>query len=557
MVKPRDPLTAAAERVDRARCDYSMAKRTGAQKRRVRGVPSQGAGPDYHYRSESDWLWMGELAWDIYRNNMICGSIVDRAIENQIQDGFTYNPQTGDAGLDRELVDWWTEISQDPAECDPANELAFADQTEIVLRSTIVGGDIFGVPMSVDDPRDHGTVELKEFHLCRSPSSGKDKANIFHGVEKHPLTRRRINYHFLPEPIDPNRSVLKKSLAPLSAYYFDEATGREERNVFHVRFPKRSHQTRGLTALAPIFDVAGYHDDVQFLTMVRSRAASLFVFVEERVKDFDPAYLAAEMRMGVDVTRDKQAEYEANSRQYVDVGPGSVLRGLPGAKINPHSPNIPNPEFFPHSKLLLTFLGVNLGMPLVLVLMDASETNFSGFRGALEQARMGFRKNQRRLATRWHRPFLRFKILKRGEQDRRFGRWIERSVRPGAKVDVFRHGWNPPSWPYINPTEDATCDLIRGANMQTSPRRLARERGMEWGDVARETVEDRASAFELALVRAAELVARHNLPQTPEYLDGLANRLAPLPLPERVQLSLSSQFSQPGAAKPAKEPSDA
>lgn len=526
--------------IDDARSDYRMAKRSGAQKRRVRGVPTQGAGADYHYRNESDWLWMGELAWDIYRDNMIVQSILERAIENQVQDGFAFDPDTGDPKLDADLVDWWLDVSEDTSECDPANELTFADQTEMVLRSTLVAGDIFGIPM------EDGTVDMREFHLCRSPTwNTREKKNIFHGVEKNPVTRRRLNYWFLPEPIDPTSTIKKTDLTPYPAYNEDG-----ERNVFHVRFPRRSHQTRGITAFAPIFDVAGYHDDVQFLKLVQARAASLFVFVRKRAATFDPAYLAAESRLGLDVTRDKSEEYESNQRQYSEVGAGSVLGGLPGEEINPWSANIPNPEFFPHVKMLLTFLGLNFGMPLVMALMDASETNFSGYRGAVDQARLGFRKNQKRLAARWYRPYLRFKILHKALTDKTFAKWVEKAARPNPKVNIFKHRWHPPTWPYIDPYKDAAADLIRDANMQISPRRRCRERGFEWSDIARETVEDRGAAIELAMERAAAINAKFSL----EDADKVRWRdLAPLPNPERVSMTVnaSSNESTGGTNEPA------
>ena len=73
--------------VTKERSDYLMANRRNAQSRRRKGVPSQGAQADYHYRNQGDWLWMRELAWDMYRNNMILGSVVDRAIETQLQSG--------------------------------------------------------------------------------------------------------------------------------------------------------------------------------------------------------------------------------------------------------------------------------------------------------------------------------------------------------------------------------------------------------------------------------------------------------------------------------------
>lgn len=538
---------AARARVDRvaadllqigdARADYNMAKRNGAQKRSPRGIPSQGAGADYHYRNESDYLWMSELSWDIYRNNMVAQSITERAIDNHLQGGFAYHPQTGDPKLDAALIDWWWQTSQDAKECDPGWENNFEDQTEIVLRSTFVAGDIFGLPkLDVDDDR-RGQVALNESHTCRSVTTNiKDKSKVFLGVEyENDATRRRKNYWFLTQPIDPNKPVRKNDVAPVAAYDEDG-----DRNVFHVRFPRRANQTRGITAYAPIFDVAGYHDDTQFLKLVQARGNSLWLVLRERLPTFDPAYLQAEQQAGVDVTSSKAEIYERNARQYKEIAPGSELQGLPGESLKPWTANIPNPEFFPHVRLLLTFIGINLGMPLVMALMDASETNFSGYRGAIDQARLSFRRNQKRLINRWHCPYIRFKLIKYGEQDRAIQKLITQSHRPNPKVNIFAHEWEPPKWPYIQPVEDATADLIRDSNMQISPRRRARERGEEWTDIATETVEDRAMAVELAAAKAAELNKKFAL----DGDDKVRWRdLAPLPNPERVQLSVSAQES--------------
>ena len=559
MARPKSkPDKWGFDALDQARSDYHMAKRSGAQKRFVRGIPSGGAGADYHYRNESSWLWMGELAWDLYRNNMALGSITDRAVENWLQDGFRYEPFTGDLKLDADLIDWWAEVCESPRECDISWENSFHEQTEIVARSTVVGGDIFALP-SVEDENDPGTVALKEFHLCRSPSR-KVSEYIVHGVQMDDATRRRrVNYWMLEEPIDPSRSVLKKQLKPFSAYYDDELTGQPEQNVFHVRFPKRSTQTRGITAYAPLFDVAGYHDDVQFLKLVQARAASLFVFVRKRAADFDPEFLAAESKIGADVSVDKSEIAEDVKRSFQQVAAGSELEGLPGESIEPWSANIPNPEFFPHAKLLLTFMGINLGMPLVMAMMDGSETNFSGYRGAVDQARMGFRRNQKRLIDRWHRPFMRFKLLKKAERDPVFRRFAERSMNPRTKINVFRHDWNPPSWPYIEPTKDATADLIRDSNMLTSPRRRCRERGDEFKDIASETVDDRSSAIQLAL-DALEATAKKYAPEAVKEVMATAVRslsahsFAPLPMPTGVNVSLTASADEPAPA-PAPKPS--
>ena len=108
-------------------------------------------------------------------------------------------------------------------------------------------------------------------------------------------------------------------------------------------------------------------------------------------------------------------------------------------------------------RLILTLIGINLGLPLVMVLMDASETNFSGWRGAVDQARLGFRQNQKRLINRFHKPVYLWKVRQWMAEDAALRRAAARS-----DVNIFAHRWNPPTWPYIQPLQDATADLLRG-----------------------------------------------------------------------------------------------
>lgn len=521
-----------------SRLEYHMANRRNAQSRRRKGIPSLGAGADWHYRGDHDWLWMSELARDLYRNNMILGSITDRAIENQLQGGFQYDPQTGDDKLNKDLKQWWSEVSQDPLQCDPAGELTFADQEEIIFRDMIVAGDVFGLP--IDD--EAGTVELIEGYRVRSPSR-KTKERIVHGIEFAPNTasRRRVAAWILKDRIDPFRQqgIRKDDLD--SVLWWDNDG---DRNVFHVRNAKRVNQTRGITAYAPLFDIAGYHDDCQFLKMVQQRASSLFVFVRKRATNFDPAYLAAEQKLGVDVTRDLGREYEQNNRQYQEVAAGSTINSLPGEEVNPWSANVPNPEFFMHAKLLLTFMGVNLGMPLVMAMMDASETNFSGYRGAVDQARLGFRANQRRVIRSWHRNYMRFKIHKLGQRDAKIAALIEKSGNPRTKSDVFRHNWNPPSWPYIEPSKDAQADLLRLSNGMGSPTQVCHERGENWDDKSEKVCTDWAEHIERGIVKAVALKDKY--PDAIGHVDTyvLAKEIAKMPMAERTQLSISGDLAE-------------
>lgn len=535
MPRPRNNLATLAD-LQREKTDYAMAKRSGQQSRRRRGVPSSGAGADYHYSSESDWLWMQELAWDMYRNDMVVGSIVDKVTEYTVQDGFAFNPQTGDRKLDQDLKDWFTDWSIDPDECDPAGEAVFFEQEQHAFRSTLVGGDLFAVPVADEGPMQCGAVDLIEGQMCRSATRGKNK-NILHGVEMQPGTRRRIGYDFANEPIDPWQQVLRSQLTRTPAYYFDDLTGRQEKNVFHVRFTKRAKQTRGVTAFTPLFNVANYHDDIQFLSLVQKRNAALFVFLEQRSAQFDPKYLAADIKMGTDVTAEKAlSEVEALNKKIDAVSPGSILRSLPGSQLELNTTNIPAPEHFMHTELLLTLLGINLGFPLVMTLMDVKQGSYSSIRSAVTMAKNGFLRNQTRLMMRFHQPYMRFKMLKRAERDRAFAKLVRDSVKPGAKINVFSYWWTAPKWESIDPGKDASAELVRSTSMQESPRRLANERGREWTDIVRETIADRRQAIRLAVRESQKINSEFKL----EGQAAVAWRdLAPLPVPERVTVTLT------------------
>ena len=524
-----------------ARKGYAMASRRGSQKRRRSGVPSHGAGADYHYRGDNDWLWMSELAWDLYRNDPIVGSIADRAVEQTLQGGIGYDPDTGDTGLDRFLKSWWDEITIDPRQCSSDHELDFGQQEEIVLRTTLMAGDLFALPL------DDGTVDLVEGHLCRSPSRSVRERPV-HGVEFVPGTRRRAAYWFLKDNTDPFRTNINKGdLSPYPAWTDDG-----ERNVWHVRFPKRATQTRGITALAPIFDTASYHADLQFLQMVKARAQSLFAFIRSRSTEFNPAYLAAESKMGRDATADRakraEEEFLSNERQYSAIGAGSVISSLPGETVTMANSNTPNAEFFEHYKTLLTFVGVNLGMPLVMALMDASHTNFSGFRGAVDQARIGFRKNQKRLIRNFHAPYRRFKLLRLADEDDAVRKALEKTENRRSKVDLFGGQWQPPAWPYLEPGKDAAADLLRTANSLSSPRRIARERGADIETLFAETIADNERGFDRACEAASRLIDKHGL-QVDAWT--LAQHLLPRPTSERTSMTIQAS---PASSEPEPEP---
>lgn len=439
-----------------------------------------GSGADYHYRSEADFLRMIEYARDLDRNDAVIGQGVTRAVGNTIQDGIRLDPKTGNEEVDRELLARWEAWGCDARECDAAGEMTWPEIEHLALRQTFVDGDI-GFACLND-----GRLQAIEGHRIRTPSNGQ--RNIVHGVELDDL-RGRVAYHVVRDEIDPNRAARLNDFQRIAAH--DELG----RLFLHVYCPTRVSQTRGVSALVPVFDTASMFEDINFATLIKQQVSSSYAVLRE---------LPLTAEGGLDSptgARESGATYSDGVDKINEgIGPGMTYQGLPGEKLTGFSPNVPNAEFFPHMRLTLNIVAINLGLPVAVLLLDASDTNFSGWRGAMDQARQGFRRNQRWLASRFHANVYRWLVERWIEEDASLATFFE--DRGDA---IFRHGWTPPNWPYIEPLKDASADLLRVRNGLISPRRLHAERGRDWNAIATETIEDNAFAIRKAREAAQKL----------------------------------------------------
>lgn len=523
MKRRKAPVYSTAEAFESIRNDYNAAK-TSRYRRRRTGVAPTGSGADYHYRSDADYLRMLEQARDMDRNDCIVGQTVDRAVTNALQDGLQLDPQTGDKELDQELWSRWKAWGEDPEQCDIQGEHCWSEQEQLVYRATLVDGDILALPI-----RDDGYLELVESHRLRTPSN--TSKNVVNGILLDGR-RKRLEYWLTKDDLSPSKALSKVS--DIETYQARDRSGQKQ--VFHVFNPKRITQTRGVSAFAPIFDVLGMFEDVNFAKLVQQQIVSCFAVFRER--SLEGEYGDPPQRGD----RESESMSDGGTRTIEGIAPGMEITGQPGEKLTGFSPNVPNNEFFQHVRLILTLVGVNLGLPLVMVMLDASETNFSGWRGAVDQARMGFRRNQKWLAARFHTPVYKWKVRDWLASDAAM-----RNVAKKSKVDVFGHIWKMPTWPYVDPYKDAQADLLRVRNVLISPRRLHAERGRDWETIAEETVADNAYAIRKAKGEAAKL--------NTEFKDGNPvhwRELLSLPTPDGVDVALTPSGDSGESDKPSR-----
>jgi lambda family phage portal protein len=489
---------------DQIRADYDMSRESRFVRRRT-GLAPQGNTADYHYRVEQHYYDDIEKARDMDRNDSIVSQTVTRSVDNIVQDGFTVEPQTGDAGVDNELWARWKEWSESADDCDAQAEFTFHDFERFNCRQMLVDGDIVHVGTQ------EGMLQAWEGHQVRTHTT---RDNTVFGVTMDDL-RRRVSYWLIADPINPNRSKKQEIELPVR----DEAGNRQ---IFHVYNPKRMSQTRGVTAFAPIFAVAGMRDDIDFAMLVQRQVASCFAIFRKRqylpeVPHLTPGY-------GEGTT---EISGTGETRYIENIAPGMEVIGQPGEELQGFSPDIPGGGYEFQLKTILQTIGTNLGLPLCLVLMDGSETNFSGWRGAVDEARKGFKSNQRNLIKRFHEPVWRWKVRQWLEDDAAL-----RAVAGRSDVNILSHHWSAPVWQYIDPVGDAQGDQIRLQNGLISPRRLHAERGRDWEVIADETIAD----MEYAITKAKSAAQRINAQFTDAPIHW--RELISLPMPTGIQMSM-------------------
>ena len=517
--KKRDSLQGT---FDRFKADYELSRKSRFVRRRT-GVNPTGSKADYHYRTESKYYEDMEQARDMDRNDAVIGILADRRVDNIVQQGFKLDPKTGDKGLDLELFNRWQAFSNNADECDIAGESTWSEMERFCCRAESIDGDC--VVVGTED----GPLQVIEAHSIQTKTKVND---TFLGVTTDRVGKR-IQYHVLEE------TGVYGTKGDTTAIDVRNEDGR--RQLFHIYNPKRVYQTRGVTQLAPVAAFAGMLEDINFAKLVQQQVVSCFAIFRKLA--FGAGALPGTNGYGEQSTETTSA----GTRQVEGISPGMEITGNPGEDLQGFSPNVPNSEYFQQVKLILQVLGVNFGLPLCLVLMDGSETNFSGWRGAVDEARKGFVADQMNLMRRLHRPAYEWKVAQWAEEDAAIKKFLDSKT-----VNIFAHNWNLPTWSYIEPVADAKGDITQLQGALTSPRRLHNARGNDWDDVKTEIIEDNGSAISEAMTAAIEL--NNQFPTQPQVT---WRDLIPLPMPAGQTLALQDPAVVKAQEQAAIEATDA
>lgn len=337
-----------------------------------------------------------------------------------------------------------------------------------------------------------------------------------------------MRYYFTKDELD-YRSTLRKVSDTVAIDARDEDGLRQ---VFHVYDPKRVSQSRGVSIFSRVADQLGMHDDIEFANLVRQQIASCFAIIRKRTGTNGPLGSAA---YGDTTT--------VGNKTLENIGPGMEIGANANETIEGFSPNIPSPQYFEQAWKILKTISANLGLPLQAVLLDASESNFSGWRGAMDQARTGFRRIQNFLIEKFHARVWKWKVSQWVQQYPELRAW---AAQKG--VDITKVAWKRPSWPYVNPLQDAQADITAVAGLLNSLRNLLGERGHDFDELMPEIVADNVTIFKLC--RDAARLLNADAVDDSEKISWRELLAMPVPQGLNIQLATSADPNQFGGTSP-------
>jgi|GEM_PF-5678193 len=413
-----------------------------------------GGSADNHLSSMTHWQLM-EQCRDGRRNSPLLAGAVKRTVENVVGTSFRCKSTSQSNDFNQRADDY---INERWATCDARGRTDFHGLLQIILGSRMTDGDILLVHT------DKGTIRIQEADQIVTPTGvfgkSRTKRKIVNGVELD-ACGRAVAYWVA------NRKHIT------FGGFVDDKRNAKRILASHCTFAgniQRSSQTRGEPDLSSCLPV--YENFNKYL-MAETNAAwaqANYPGVIERDPtagwEMPKAMMDAAVQDSLSNTTLTRGERE-DPNQWPELFPGEKLIMLKNER--------PSDVFEPYLRTVLRIIGVPIGLPLELILLDFSQTNYSSGRLAVIQSQLVFGTMQKWLINSICDPVRE--------------RWIRDGIASGVLPvvsDPFAVKWYPPSWPYVDQLKGIQADVMAIKNGIRTIGEIAERRGL----TVKELVED-------------------------------------------------------------------
>lgn len=451
----------AARRQSRADKDASAARRARQISRGIRAGGYAGAVPSRHrtdmaYRraipgDESSVLGAYDRqrlaleSRDLFRNSSIVQGAIQCIQQNVVGPlglGIAPQAKTADKSWNELAEARWGEWSK-VADC--RGRVSLREMLKLTISEVVLSGDIGFVLL------DGGQIQPIESDRIVTPDPAPKGKRIVEGVELDGMDRF-IAFH----------------LAPRDKYGRPDAkrTVRVDAKDFvFVSRPERPDQVRGVPLLHACVNSLRDLDEttVAMLLKVKSEAKKFYAL---KTQSADAANLGAR-----DATSDNA---DGTDQRFSRESLGEVFHLLTDEQLELISGQSPGATYDGFITSILRMIGVALGLPLELLMLDFSGGSYVKARAALIQSHRGFDS--------WAGLIVEQLLTRLWNW--RTAKWIKDETLPPAPVDDmgvsqwWRVGWVLPERPILDEQKTAAANAQELTIGSTSLTRIARKRGV-------------------------------------------------------------------------------
>jgi len=402
---------------------------------------AQGASPDWSLELGFDRRNAVDMARQLERTNSIASSVLDRACEHVIGEGFKLKCKTGDKGWNKAAEEYWDEWCRKSA--DACGMMTFNEMLTVAFRSWLRDGDC-GFLLNKD-----GSMRLVESDEIASPQGGYWKPSDADGVELD--NRGRITsfyvFEYDPKILWPDRRRALPRLMKVPA-----------KDMIFLARRQRAGQTRGISAFAGATWIFQSADDaLESVAVAHHMAAAAGWIVEKK-----NALPGSPTKPG-----------------QIKMGPGKIIRLEPGESISQLQPEHPGGTFEVLIHTLTRIGAARFGMSLELVNYDFTDANYSNMRAQSLETAIACRIKQRGLCTH--------------ASTQVWGWVLAKAIEAGdlsPRKDAHKHVWGVSGSPWQDPEVELRSAMGSVDGVLDTRRNILARRGLDFDEVVEELAEE-------------------------------------------------------------------
>lgn len=421
------------------------------------------------YALSTDRQTLIEISRHFYRNNPIYQGMIDRAAAYIVGSGFGLQMRSKSESYNEKVESLWKDWWEWP-------EVRRINPGEVVGRMNCT--ELLQTGASLSLKLDSGDLQQLEIEQCCGKSWKTD------GIKKDAVGTPKT---FTVYPY-------------ANTGQLDMGKGQEvsAQNILFVANRTRPSQTHGVPPLQTTFSNLHRINDVCDSEAISWQAQSRLFLINNR----DPA----SPQYGESVA-DATAADGTLAPRITYLGQALIFNAAIGETLQAIERKIPGQSFPESLRMFLRILGLPFGMPLELILLDWTQSNFSQSRAVLEQVYQVFLYWQKLLELQFYRPLINWKI----------DQWTRDGLIQSRSKDGYRHEWIKPSFPWINLMEEAKANGEKVERAFTTHSAICKSLQSERSEIC----DLREAEIRDAIARAQRIEADTQVKVPWEYFAGL------------------------------------